>query len=347
MDPLSPRPYAAISSLNRGPSKIKSAWAWVCYILCVQGVPTYFVDMQEFVQINSSPYSLPCNCSPSSAHNARVTNYSTNMPGLDEVSYSETATVTAINDFYRFLTNMYLDEETVEWPPEGGWPTLTKKAFGSMEKSERVISLLRQLPYMQDASDGEQRPQGLPEAPFWNWKDNVKDDEPLDPKAVNEVKILTEDFLCDITTPDLVGLLEGGRNENTVILLDTRYGIAYWPECPDEIKEETEQEQVQDDFEAWDSQEEVDWRCDAPAWTIPDFFAIIRDQFEQLRFIPVNSRQVIKTWSEDSDDDGMKEMLQEVYRDHGWPDLENHRKEECIEAVKEALAEQYPDFELY
>ena len=42
----------------------------------------------------------------------------------------------------------------------------------------------------------------------------------------------------------------------------------------------------------------------------------------------------------------MQKMLQENYQEHRWP-LEKYRKEECIEAVKEALAEQYPDFELY
>lgn len=152
--------------------------------------------------------------------------------------------------------------------------------------------------------------------------------------------------MCDITTPDLVGLLEGGKDENYVILLDTKYGVVYWPECPDEIQEETDLEQVQDDYEAWESEKEADWRSTTPVWTIPDFFALLRDQFEQLRFIPVNSRQVINTW-EYSDDVGMQNMLQEVYREHRWPDLENYRKEECIEAVKEALAEQYPDFELY
>jgi hypothetical protein len=74
---------------------------------------------------------------------------------------------------------------------------------------------------------------------------------------------------------------------------------------------------------------------------------MLREQFEQLRFIPVNSRQVINTWSVHSDNGEVEEMLQGIYREHGWPDLENYRKEECIEAVKEALAEQYPDFELY
>ena len=55
------------------------------------------------------------------------------MLRLDEVSYSESAAVTAISDFYKFLTIMYLNEEIVEWPPEGGWP-FTKKGLGSMEK---------------------------------------------------------------------------------------------------------------------------------------------------------------------------------------------------------------------
>jgi hypothetical protein len=114
-----------------------------------------------------------------------------------------------------------------------------------MEKPDRVISLLRQITHIQDDSDEDQRPQGPPEAPFRNWKDNVKDDEPLDPKAVKEVNILTEDFLCDITTPELMGLLDGGKDKNTVILLlDTKHGITYCLECPDEIKAETNQEQV-------------------------------------------------------------------------------------------------------
>ncbi|OSS48916.1 hypothetical protein B5807_07075 [Epicoccum nigrum] len=269
------------------------------------------------------------------------------MLQLDEVSYSESAAITAIHDFYKFLTKMYLDEAIVEWPPEGGWPTITRHALGSMDKTDCVISLLRQLPYMKDESDGELRPQGLPEATLWNWKANVENDAPLDPKQVHMVKILTESFLCEITTSDIIGLVEGGRDDNTIFLLDTKYGIVYWPECPDEIREETDWEQVQDDSEVWTSKEEVDWRCDAPAWTVPDFFAMLREQFEMLRFIPVNSRQVIDEWSGYSDDGEMVSMLKGIYREHGWPDLESYRKEECIRAVEEALAERYPEFELY
>jgi hypothetical protein len=42
-----------------------------------------------------------------------------------------------------------------------------------------------------------------------------------------------------------MGLLDGSKDKIAVILiLDTEHGIAYCPECPDEIKAETNQEQV-------------------------------------------------------------------------------------------------------
>ncbi|KAH7379440.1 hypothetical protein DE146DRAFT_672950 [Phaeosphaeria sp. MPI-PUGE-AT-0046c] len=259
-----------------------------------------------------------------------------------EVSYSESASIAAVADFFKFLTKLYLDEELVEWPPEGGWPSITTDTFASLNKSESVVSFLRQLPYMQDfrVPIGEVRPQGLPEASFWNWKDYRGTTD------VHGIKVLTEGFLCERTNPDIVGMVEGGQDDSTVILLDTKHGIAYWADCPDQIRHEKTEEQVHNDYNAWASDQEAGWRGDAPAWTIPDFFAMLRREFEQLRFIPVNTRQVINSWSEYSDDGELEAMLQGIYREHGWPNLENYQKEECLQAVQQALAKQYPDFEL-
>jgi hypothetical protein len=269
-----------------------------------------------------------------------------NMPELNEVRYTESASVGAIKKFFQFLTKMYLDEASVEWPPEGGWPMITEGAFGSLGKSDIVISLLRQIPYLRDLDLPEwERPQGAPGAKFCNWTKYAKGNESVDPAKEYGLTMLTEGSVSFATTPFIIGLMEGGR-DSPLVVLDTKYGIAYWPECPDEIRHETSQEQVQDDCDAWASQEEANWRCDAPAWTIPDFFAMLREQFEQLRFIPVNSRQVIDSYSGYSDDGEMESMLQRIYQEHGWPDLEHYRKEECIQAVEQALAERYPDLEL-
>lgn len=271
------------------------------------------------------------------------------MLELNEVSYSESASVTAINDFFKFLTAMYLDEATLEWPSDGGWSTITGDTLRNLNKSEGVISLLRKIPYMRDLSlpdDGEP-PQGVPETKFCNWKEYAESNAGRDPAGSNDYKILTEGFLWENTTSNIIGLLVASRDDSPPILLDIKYGIAYWPECPDPIRYETRQEQVQDDSDAWATKEEANWRCDAPAWPISEFFVMLREQFEQLHFIPINGRQVIDSYSKYSDDGEMESMLQDIYREHGWPNLEHYRKEDCIQAVKQVLAERYPDFELY
>jgi hypothetical protein len=43
------------------------------------------------------------------------------MRYLNEVSYSESGvSCAAISDFFKFLTEMYPDKGSVEWPPEEG-----------------------------------------------------------------------------------------------------------------------------------------------------------------------------------------------------------------------------------
>jgi hypothetical protein len=236
---------------------------------------------------------------------------------------------------------MYLDEASVEWPPEGGWPTINADAFGSLDKSDRVISLLRQLPYLRDLDLPEwERPTGVPRANFCNWKDYAKRDESEDPAQEHGLKMLTEGPVSEASTPSIIGLMQGGR-DCPLVVLDTQYGIVYWPDCDDEIRHETRQEQVEDDPDVWESDDEADWRGDAPAWTVTDFFVMLREQFLELRFLPINSRQVIGSYGGE-----METMLQEIYREHGWPNLERYRKEECIQAVEQAMEEQYPDFSL-
>ena len=80
-------------------------------------------------------------------------------------------------------------------------------------------------------------------------------------------------------------------------------------------------------------------------WTISDFFDVLKDQYRQLAFIPINSKQVIDIYSElGQDNDGLIELLQKIYRGHGWPGLCLCRKAEFLAAVQAALQQQYPDF---
>jgi hypothetical protein len=268
------------------------------------------------------------------------------MPRFDEVSYSESECIAAITDYYTFLVSMYLDESSVEWPPEGGWPQITPEAFAGLHKSDRVISLLRQMPYLRELDDREEwdQPHGVPHDNFCNWKNQAGGDGGKDSAQMRGLKIITESAHVEGTTEHMIGLMMGGRN-TTHAIIDTQYGAVYWPDCDDEIKDETRREEIRGEPEELSSEEESNLRCE-PAWAIDDFFAMLKEQFQNLNWLPINSRQVIESYRDYVEDEELQPLLNGIYRGHGWPDLEKYQKQECIRMVEKAIEERYPDFDL-
>lgn len=88
---------------------------------------------------------------------------------------------------------------------------------------------------------------------------------------------------------------------------------------------------------------ELAWRQSAAAWAIPDFFEILKDQFRNLKWIPISQHVVWNVSSSCAPDcEGMIPILQDIYRQHGWPDFSRYRKLECLETVQKFLKERYP-----
>lgn len=264
------------------------------------------------------------------------------MPQLSEIGYSRDACVAAVRDYYGFLTKMYLDESDVIEPPEGGWPTITTDNLQSLGKTDEVISLLRHLPYIRTPDSGE-KAQGAPWCTFADWQEDSRNIL-LGLTSGETLKICSEDpsFYKDIP-PHVVGLTSGGLH-NPVFLLDTELGTVLWPECPGEVRYKPSREPVEDDPYDYAPDNEAEWRADAPAWAVADFFEILKDQFRGLHFVPMCSWLVVDVYTGLAfGTDGMVPMLQDVYREHGWPDLERYRKRECLQAVQAALEERYPD----
>jgi hypothetical protein len=91
--------------------------------------------------------------------------------------------------------------------------------------------------------------------------------------------------------------------------------------------------------------DEISW---GPSWPIRDFFEMLKNHCLCLNFIPRDAEHLIDIWAESIQDDnaipeGLPEMLQGIFRKHGWPDLEKYRKEECLAEVKRELNEKYPN----
>lgn len=65
------------------------------------------------------------------------------------------------------------------------------------------------------------------------------------------------------------------------------------------------------------------------------FFQLLKDQFRKLDFAPISSTTVHDVYT----GPGPRRecciaVIQDVYREQGWPDLERFRKTECLEAVR-------------
>lgn len=266
------------------------------------------------------------------------------MPQLSEITYSRDAVVAAVQDYYAFLTKMYLKESAIIQPPQGGWPSITSDSLRDLGKTNDVVSLLRHLPYIGEPNQGRDRAQGAPDCYFADWQDHVNDLK-NDQRSGEDLKVITEGPDISNSVPaQVIGLTNSG-GKSDVFLLDTELGIVHWVECPGEVRYDPSREEVEDDpYDYVEDEEEAEWRGDAPAWTIADFFELLKDQYRKLRFVPVSPRIVEDIYTKrTSEGDEMIAIVQELYREHGWPDLARYRKDECLAAIQTALEEQYPD----
>lgn len=276
------------------------------------------------------------------------------MPPISEIPpFSVETTISVIRNYYSFLTEMYLNDSDVIEPPEGGWPSITHERFRSLGKTYEVVNLLRHLPYVRETL-GIIEPQASAHTCFADWQSIAQRFDPNDPEDVDGIRITTEDEVLEEyenrVPGHVIGLTDGGRNNN-IFLLDTNLNVIFWLGGSGPVKGLACREPItgycpHDDDDI--PENEANWRGDADAWAVEDFFEVLKDNFRQLRFIPDGSRQVWEMWTEFGI--GREDVIptvQEIYREHGWPDLGRYRKAECIAAVRKTLLERYdmPSFD--
>ncbi|KAK2047996.1 hypothetical protein LZ31DRAFT_563430 [Colletotrichum somersetense] len=236
------------------------------------------------------------------------------MPEVELISYSREECIVTIRDYYSFLTKMYLREEDVLHPPEGGWPSITPEDMADLGKTDDVISLLRHLPYLRRGGNNfEDDPHGAAYCHFANWQLESLDLE--NGQTTGDVLRLTSES-PDIyeNVPPHVVCLTSGNSKNPVFLLDAELGI-----------------------------KEADWGGAAACWAVKDFVEMLKDQFIALSFIPIDSLTVNDVYASHSQPRrDLLKRVQDIYLHHGWSDLENFRKDECLEAIQTVRREDFP-----
>ncbi|KAF1360387.1 hypothetical protein EJ07DRAFT_116800 [Lizonia empirigonia] len=260
--------------------------------------------------------------------------------------YSQAECIDAIRDYYEFLAAMFMDPSFIITPPLSGWPSLNPPHLHSLRKTNAVLALMRNLAYIADKPYSD-HPQVLPGCCAVDWTDVPAD---TDPEGTLMMSQGDDDLFGGRIPSRCLGLTWTSRPKD-ILLLDTKYGIVHWQACPEEILASASPGPNADSNADSDtaSDHELDW---GPCWPVRDFFEMLKNHFRDLNFVPKNSHQVIDVWTTTHEDGhpiplGIPELLQPIYRKHGWPDLQTYSKEECLKEVKSTLKEKFPDHHQY
>jgi len=238
---------------------------------------------------------------------------------------------------------MYLAESGIVEPPAEGWPSLTTN-LQDLGKTDEVLSLLAHLPYIREAGDDNYHTHAVPWSRFADWRD-IGDSMSQGSSTGETIKILTEGLIYEDVPPHVIGLTFcPDKAVGPHFLLDTELGIVHWWECDGKIQERKSRDSVGDDAYRYAPENEAEWRAEGMSWAIVDFFEVLKDLFRDLHFVPTKSLKLVDDYTFLLGRDGMVPMLQNIYREHGWPNMEQYRKQECLEAIHRALEEKYPDW---
>ncbi|KAF3040115.1 hypothetical protein E8E12_007859 [Didymella heteroderae] len=118
---------------------------------------------------------------------------------------------------------------------------------------------------------------------------------------------------------------------------DLEDGFVQDDEDPNSDGVEDGEDEADDDDDDDDGRPE--WMQDSwhPQWLIPEFFEKMKRHFQQLDFVPKDSKEVLEGWPQDIRDNTefrLADKLKPIYRKHGWPNLEEYRKEDCLKEVR-------------
>lgn len=268
------------------------------------------------------------------------------MPTLDKITYSREATIAAVRDYYQFLADMFLPEDFIEEPPAEGWPSITKERVTRLGKNDEVFELMRHLPYLPDES------QLVARATAANWSSILADHVPMGSAPIPfkrwGVRITTEGLDWEDVPSSAFGLAHGGRN-NEVFIFDTQFGTVTWIEAPDFDdnplrKTISRASGGSEDFEDCTPENEHGWRRHK-AWSIVDFFEVLKNELRTLESVPVYPHQ-IEPWSDEFENrenldefDALTRSVRHAYQEHGWPDMSVYNKDECRKAIDKLVNE--------
>lgn len=68
-----------------------------------------------------------------------------------KMPYHRDQVIASVTDYYHFLTRLHVQPQDIRRPPQpDGWSEISQKRFSRLGKTEKVVDLLKHLPYVQN-----------------------------------------------------------------------------------------------------------------------------------------------------------------------------------------------------
>ncbi|OAG17367.1 hypothetical protein CC77DRAFT_1052878 [Alternaria alternata] len=234
------------------------------------------------------------------------------------VPYDRDVVVNCIKRHYDLLVRIaYLDPDVILHPPPGGWSDeqLAVDTLKERKRSERVIDLLRHMPYLSKNKDTVGKYEVYIETDACTYLRNHGwfKDEYRDPYGLMMPWNSEQD-----SPAGFIPLSMG--NAATVWMVDTDEGII-WPMGPFIVTQGAPEDQP--------------WRACAKPRDIQEYFDELYTEIETLVTVPVPKTKSDWRWYHEilscREKDGAQ--VQRLLKEHGWP--EALRKEEYLKALEE------------
>lgn len=192
--------------------------------------------------------------------------------------------ITSQHDFVRFMQSLFVPDDDILFPPEGGWPQITKESFAAIGKTDKVIEVLRNMAYIKDPLDSSPR-EILEETALFDWTESYFVEQIT--AGDGGYTIPMTELPDELAPRDVVGLTTRGRGVST-ILLDCRYGIVRWLDCSEGVTlfgGSTKGDPSGRGDQAWGGE---------TAWPVEEFFEYMKAKFVSLEQLTYNQSHVIR-----------------------------------------------------
>lgn len=228
-------------------------------------------------------------------------------------------TITSQHNFIRFMQSLHVPNDDVHFPPEGGWPQITKEPFAALGKSDKVIEVLRNMAYIK--GDVEI----LNGTPLFDWTERYYLDQITG--GDGEFTILVTEPPNEPAPRDVIGLTGGGSG-CAAILLDCQNGIVRWIGCGDgrtSFGAQTQGDPAGESDEDWGGE---------TAWPVEEFFEYIKAKFVNLQQLSFNRSRVIEKDLISREPVYDFDFFKEMFQKHGWPGSD-YNKDACMAEMTE------------